>query len=217
MAKKRDITLEIGEAEIAELRRLEVPVRTSDGDGVRARWDSGRYMLTLKKGKQLPRGVLGRLAEKLDVHRSELGARMKFAEKYPTEEEVSTTIETFHSWSAIKERGLADKPRVDATDKRTDEEDDEDAQELQDDLDEDDSDHRRALKRVLAVVEGIDSATLDDDDLELLALIANRIHRLQDAVMTLRDEVTGSGAITIKPVPPSQRLGAKAMTSEVTP
>jgi hypothetical protein len=96
---------------VAELRRLEEPVQKSEHDGVRARWESGRYMLTLRKRrKQLPHGLLNELAEKIGVVRSELGARMKFAEKYPTEEKVSTAIESVHSWSDIKQRGLTDKP-----------------------------------------------------------------------------------------------------------
>ena len=35
MAKKRDVAQKIGDAEIAELRRLEEAVRKGDGDGLR--------------------------------------------------------------------------------------------------------------------------------------------------------------------------------------
>ena len=69
---------------VAEMRRLEEAVKTSDGDGIRARWQSGRKLLELRAGKRrLPNGVLEKLVEDLGVSQSELNARMKFAEKCP--------------------------------------------------------------------------------------------------------------------------------------
>ena len=96
--KNLHIDIDTESATWQEVRRLEEAVHKSDGDGVRARWDSGRYMLTLKKGKQLPRGVLNQLAKTLDVSRAEVTARMKFATKFPTEDELPDVIRKFPTW-----------------------------------------------------------------------------------------------------------------------
>jgi hypothetical protein len=161
------------------LIRLEDAVRKGDGDGLRARWESGRYMLTLKKGKQLPRGELARLAETLGVHRAELTARMKFATKFATEGELADAIRKFQTWNAITHHALTDKPRVEEG------EPDQENQEGNDDAAKESG--RLALLRVLAVLEGIDPATLDDDDLELVAQVAKGVHRLYTAVRTLME------------------------------
>ena len=64
-------------------------------------------MLTLKKGKQLPRGVLRQLTDEFKVSRAELGERMAFAAKF-TGDELSTIIETLRTWSAIRKHALRD-------------------------------------------------------------------------------------------------------------
>jgi hypothetical protein len=87
-------------------------------------------MLTLRDGKkQLPPGMLDELARTVGVVRSELGARMRFAEKYSTEEELSTAVETFRTWTDIRQRGLTDTPRVEEQEQETD--DDTDAEDEQ--------------------------------------------------------------------------------------
>jgi hypothetical protein len=90
---------------------LEDVVIKSDGEGLRARWESGRYMLTLRKGKQLPNGLRDLLAKELGIGGSELTDRMKFAEKYPSEQEVTDAIGKFKSWYAITQQALTDTPR----------------------------------------------------------------------------------------------------------
>ena len=61
--------------------------------------------------KQLRKGVLDSLARELGIHRSEVGACMKFAMIYNTEEKLSTVIESYKSWSAIKQHALTDTTR----------------------------------------------------------------------------------------------------------
>jgi hypothetical protein len=101
----------------SELQRLEGVIRNGDGDSIRARWEFGRYLHMLKKDKkQLPRGVLKHHTDQYHVSRSELSARRKFAEQYPTPDEVSTVMESFRTWTAIKQtltkKPLTKKPRV---------------------------------------------------------------------------------------------------------
>ena len=100
------------ETEIAELRRLEEAVRGSDdamwiasADGVRARWESGRYLVTLRQGKKkLPSGLLRRLGElstEFQFHRSELTARMKLPTKFTTEDELANVISQYGLWPCL--------------------------------------------------------------------------------------------------------------------
>jgi hypothetical protein len=98
------------EPDVNELRTLEDAVRTSDGDGLRARWQFGKCMLQMRDGKRLADGVLAQLATELGVHRSELSARMKFAEKYD-EAELSNVIRKYKTWFAIKQHALTVQPR----------------------------------------------------------------------------------------------------------
>jgi len=151
----------------SEIRRLEEAVNKGDGDGLRARWASGRYMLTLKNGRKLlPRGTLGGLAKELGVHRSELSARMKFGQKYPTEEQLSNVIRQFPTWYELKRKALTDNPRQ---------------------TDADDKPGNSKLRRALGLVEGIDPATLGDDDDTLLKMLEASIRRLVGAVSTLKE------------------------------
>ena len=82
MAKKHDISLEIGDAAIAELRRLEQmsSARAMATDCV----SGGNQAATCSRSKETEsssRGLRDELVKKLEASRSELGARMKFAAK----------------------------------------------------------------------------------------------------------------------------------------
>jgi hypothetical protein len=154
-----------------EMRRLEDAVQKSDGEALRARWASGRYMLDLRKGKQLPRGVLGELAGKLGVHRSELTARMKFASKFPSEAKVAEAISKFRTWYEIKQNALTDKPRKQKRPTAS-------------------ADQRGAhhLRRVLEIFERIDSAELGEAEYALLLEIEEGIKRIKQAVRRPRTD-----------------------------
>ena len=155
------------ESPFAELHQLEDAVRRSDGDGLRARWESGRCMLTLKVGKQLPQGQLDALAKELGVVRSEINARMKFAAKFPTDAEVSTVVESFRTWSEIKKHALIDVPRrKPATTPQ----------------------HAgKALQRAIDIVENIDSALLAEADQKLIVTLAEMVRRLKESVVFLKE------------------------------
>lgn len=96
--------------DIEELLRIDkridtVEDRIADGlrESLRDRWEFGRRMLAERKGgKQLPNGYLDTLAKATGKSRAELQFRMQFAERYPTEAEVSTPIGTFTSWVQVK-------------------------------------------------------------------------------------------------------------------
>jgi hypothetical protein len=101
--------------QMADLLRLEQDVTTTDDAGVRARWHSGRYMLTMRGGKkQLPRGMRAELALALKVAKTELTDRMKLAERCQTEEQLSEVIGQYRTWYAITHQYLPDKSRATA-------------------------------------------------------------------------------------------------------
>jgi hypothetical protein len=94
-----------------ELIRLERAIRESDGGGLKLRWQMGREMLKLRVGRRLPNGVLDLLSQGLHVHPSELVARMKFAQKFSTEDQLTNVISKFTTWYDIKQHVLTDIPR----------------------------------------------------------------------------------------------------------
>ena len=71
-------------------------------DSLYDRWEFGKMMLTKRKGKQLPNGLLDELVEATGKSRTELQFRMRFAEGYPTEAEVCTAIHTYKTWTSLK-------------------------------------------------------------------------------------------------------------------
>lgn len=71
-------------------------------ESLRERWLHGRMMLEERKGKQLPKGRMAELVAATGCSQSELSFRMRFAERYPTEDEVCTPIQTFASWIQVK-------------------------------------------------------------------------------------------------------------------
>ena len=83
------------------LKKIEARITKSDEEGLRARWESGRKLLSQREGKLLPRGLLEAVATELGVSRQELQFRVKFVEIYPTEQELSNGVRQFGSWHQI--------------------------------------------------------------------------------------------------------------------
>jgi|SRR5215831_2010472 len=91
----------------AELLELDHRVDEAEGEGIRARWEFGRGLLRQRVGKQLPAGLLDELADLTGKSRQELGYRMRFAERFPSEAEVANAIGNFGSWYRIVNEALA--------------------------------------------------------------------------------------------------------------
>lgn len=90
----------------------EEEVGTLLGESIRDRWESGRFMLAKRKGKQLPNGAMAGLVEAAGKSESELKYRIQFAERYPTEAEVANALATFTSWrQVIKSLPKSGRPR----------------------------------------------------------------------------------------------------------
>lgn len=147
------------------LLKLEAQINQGDGDSIRARWESGRRLLWLKKGRQLGKGVLEQLVFDFKVHRSELTARMKFAQKFPTAEQVTEVIATYRTWFGIKQQALTDKPRGPRKQPT-----------------------KSPLARIYVLIQEIDGASLTPEDETLLEAIQSGLNRLSRALDYLHAE-----------------------------
>jgi hypothetical protein len=89
--------------------RLEAKITASEGQGIEARWEYGCWLLGQRVGKQLPAGLIEQLVAATGTSARELQYRMRFAEHYPTADEVRTAVHTSPSWREIR-AGLTVKP-----------------------------------------------------------------------------------------------------------
>lgn len=106
---------EVADLGIERLVRIEERIGAAEGSGLRARWEFGRELLAARDGKgRLPNGYLKAITERTGAGRSELGARMKFAELYPTEAELSDAIGTFRSWYQVVHQALTEGASTEA-------------------------------------------------------------------------------------------------------
>lgn len=107
---------------IAKFTALEKRIDTADAESIRAqaesiraRWEFGQLMLHRRNGgKRLPNGLLVQLTILTGKGRSELQYRAQFAERYPTEDELSTALDNYDSWTQVK-LSLPDRDDDDAT------------------------------------------------------------------------------------------------------
>lgn len=95
-----------------ELAELEARVDAGESEAIWARWKMGRLLLPEREahgGKQLPSGRMDDIVEATRKSAAEIRFRMQFAEQYPTEEKVSTAVETLKTWTEIR-RSFRRKP-----------------------------------------------------------------------------------------------------------
>lgn len=88
--------------DIARLCALEQRIAVAESDGLRTRWEFGHALLRARDGKgRLPNGYLVKVINETGASRSEIGARIQFAERFPSEDELSDAIGSFRSWFRI--------------------------------------------------------------------------------------------------------------------
>lgn len=92
-----------------ELKRIEKRISDSDTAGIRARWESGRHILSRRIGKQLPKGLLKDICKGLGVSQKDVSLRVMFAEAFPTEQELSNAVTKFVTWKEIITKALPSK------------------------------------------------------------------------------------------------------------
>jgi len=88
---------------IERLVHIDQRIDASESTALRDRWEFGHQMLAARDGAgRLPNGYLAELVERTGKSRSELGYRVQFAETYATEEELSTAVDSFSSWTDLR-------------------------------------------------------------------------------------------------------------------
>lgn len=145
--------------EIEEIvREADKEVNAAEHTGLRARWASGHILLKGRQsaGGRLPKGTVKKLTVALSLHPSELTARMKFAEKFQTEEQLTNVISEFKTWFAIKQTALTDTPR----EKKL----------------------THPLTRIIKLLEKVEADTLNRADLPLLSRIHDLVGQLEQAL-----------------------------------
>ncbi len=87
---------------IDDLLDLDRRIDALEGDALRDRWEFGRLMLAARDGAgRLPNGYLSALVEKTGKSQRELGYRVQFAERYPTEAELCNALQSYRSWREL--------------------------------------------------------------------------------------------------------------------
>jgi len=87
--------------DLERLVHLDERIDANESDALRARWEFGQHMLAARDGKKnLPNGYLAALKERTGKSHTELAWRAQFAAAFPTEEELSSALESFDSWTA---------------------------------------------------------------------------------------------------------------------
>lgn len=91
---------------------LDKRIDASEAETIRDRWEFGRLMLAAREGKKrLPNGYLAALIERTGKSQSELSYRVRFAQAYPTEVELSNVLESHSSWHELVE-SLYGQPKM---------------------------------------------------------------------------------------------------------
>jgi hypothetical protein len=84
------------------LLTIDKRIDTREDENIRDRWEFGRVMLAARADKKrLPSGYLAALIERTGKSQSELSYRLRCAEVYPTEAELSNALELFPSWHEL--------------------------------------------------------------------------------------------------------------------
>ena len=87
-------------------------IDASEAESMHDRWEFGQSMLEARGGKKrLPNGYLAALVERTGKSQTELSNRLRFAEMYPTEAELSNALESFTSWHELVENLYEAKPK----------------------------------------------------------------------------------------------------------
>lgn len=90
----------VADLDIERLARIDQRIDANESDALRARWEFGHQMLAARDGAgRLPNGYLAALVERTGKSRTELNWRSQFAETFPTQEELSSALDSFASWT----------------------------------------------------------------------------------------------------------------------
>lgn len=96
------MTAAIADFDIERLVHIDKQIDENESTALQARWEFGRQMLAARDGAgRLPNGYLTRLVERTGKGRVELSRRARFAERFPTEDELCHAVTQFGSWHQV--------------------------------------------------------------------------------------------------------------------
>lgn len=105
---------QVVDLDLERLIHIDQRIDANESDALRARWEFGHQMLAARDGAgRLPNGYLAALKERTKKSHTELARRAQFASAFPTEEELSTAVESFESWTAVVRSLKAEKDAAD--------------------------------------------------------------------------------------------------------
>jgi hypothetical protein len=100
----------------AELDPIHKRVSENETNSIEARWEFGQYLLKLRVGKQLQKGLRSEIKDHFGLEASEITRRMKLAEIFPTHKQVvDACAKHGGSWRRIIREELTKNPREEKT------------------------------------------------------------------------------------------------------
>jgi len=97
--------------QLDSLVALDRKIDGAEGDAIRVRWEFGRELLSRRVGRKLPVGLLDGVCAATGKSRQEIQSRMRFAEKFPTEDALSDAVRQWRSWHHITHDALVHEHR----------------------------------------------------------------------------------------------------------
>jgi len=96
------MTAALANLDIERLVHIDRQIDENESTALRARWEFGKQMLAARDGAgRLPNGYLSELSERTGKNRVELSRRVRFAERFPTEDELCHAVTQFGSWHQV--------------------------------------------------------------------------------------------------------------------
>jgi hypothetical protein len=97
------MTAAVADLTIERLARIDQRIDSHQGAALRDRWEFGHEMLAARDGAgRLPNGYLAELVERTGKSKSELSYRAQFTAACPTEQELSTAVDSYTSWTELR-------------------------------------------------------------------------------------------------------------------
>jgi N6-adenosine-specific RNA methylase IME4 len=92
----------VADLNIERLVHIDKRIDENESTALRARWEFGQEMLAARDGAgRLPNGYLAQLVQRTGKSRTELNWRSQFAQAHPTEQELSSALDSSSSWTQL--------------------------------------------------------------------------------------------------------------------
>lgn len=91
---------------IERLVHIDAQIAERDKSALRDRWEFGRLIIAARESNgRVPMGYMAALVERTGRSRQELSYRAQFAERFPSEDDLSNALDKFGSWFEVISSG----------------------------------------------------------------------------------------------------------------